>query len=96
MSEHILDTKVYLKIFGLLIGLTVVTVVAAFINLGPLNTPIALLIAVVKATFVLLFFMHLKFSSQLNKLVAVAGLLWLIVLIGFTMSDFLTRPWLPG
>jgi cytochrome c oxidase subunit 4 len=96
MSEHILDTKVYLKIFGLLIGLTVVTVVAAFINLGPLNTPIALLIAVVKATFVLLFFMHLKFSSQLNKVFAVAGLLWLIVLIGFTMSDFLTRPWLPG
>jgi cytochrome c oxidase subunit 4 len=96
MSEHILDTKVYLKIFGLLIGLTAVTVIAAFINLGPLNTPVALLIAIIKATFVLLFFMHLKFSSQLNKVIAVAGLLWLIVLIGFTLSDFLTRAWLPG
>jgi len=96
MSEHILDTKVYVKIFGLLIGLTAVTVIAAFIDLGPFNTPVALLIAIIKAAFVLLFFMHLKFSSHLNKLIAGAGLLWLIILIGFTMSDFLTRAWLPG
>jgi caa(3)-type oxidase subunit IV len=69
MSGHVSPKSVYYSIFGALMVLTVITVAAAFVNLGSLNFPVALAIAIIKATLVVLFFMHVKYSSRLTKLV---------------------------
>ena len=91
MSEHVTSPKVYLLIFLALMVLTAVTVMVAFLDLGPLNDVVALTIAVFKATLVILYFMHVRHSSGFTKLVVVASFLWLIFLIGLTLSDYLTR-----
>jgi cytochrome c oxidase subunit IV len=94
-SHHIMPKKIYFIIFAALLVGTAVTVQAAFVDLGPLNTVVALAIAVVKATLVVLFFMHVKYSSRLTKLVVAGGLVWLVILFGLTMEDYLSRKWIP-
>jgi len=94
MSDHILPTRVYYTIFGVLMLGTYLTVQMAFIDLGRLNTVAALVIAVFKATLVVLFFMHVKYSPRLTWVVAVASVFWLGILLVLTMSDYLTRSWL--
>ena len=94
MAEHVASLKNYLLIFATLMILTGVTIAVAFVDLGVLNTVVALSIAGFKATLVVLYFMHLRYSSSLPKLFWVAGLLWLAILLGFTMSDYLTRQWM--
>ena len=75
---------------------TGLTVWVANFNLpGPLNAIVALTIAVFKATLVVLFFMHVRYRSRLTWVFIAAGLIWLIILIAFTLSDFLTRQWVP-
>jgi len=93
--EHVTSKGIYYAIFATLIVLTLVTIGVARIDLGPLNTIVALTIAVTKAVLVVLFFMHLRYSTRLTKLVVVAGFVWLAILIGLTMSDVLTRGWIP-
>ena len=93
MSGHISPKSVYYTIFGSLMVLTAVTVAVAFINLGALNFPVALGIAILKATLVILFFMHVKYSSKLTKLVCGGAFFFLIVLFGLTMTDYLSRGW---
>ena len=93
MSGHVAPIKLYLGIFGSLMVLTAITIAVSFINLGSLNFPLALAIAIVKATLVILFFMHLKYSSRLTKLVCGSAFFFLIVLFGLTMSDYLSRGW---
>ncbi len=66
MSEHIVSRKIYFMVFGALMTLTILTVAVARINLGPLNDIVALTIAVSKATLVILFFMHVRFSNRLT------------------------------
>lgn len=95
MSEHIVSPKAYFAVFGALVILTIVTVWVANHDFGAFNTPIALLIAGVKASLVVMIFMHAKFSPRIIWLTACSGLLWLIILIGMTMTDFLSRGWLP-
>jgi cytochrome c oxidase subunit 4 len=95
MSAHIVPQKVYFTIFALLIGLTGLTTLVADFNLGRWNTVVALAIAVCKATLVILFFMHVKYSSNLTKIAVVAGFFWLAILLTLTMSDILTRSWIP-
>ena len=73
--------------------LTTITVMVAFINLGQLNFPIALGIAILKATLVILFFMHLKYSSRLTKLICGTAFFFLVILFGLTLSDYLSRGW---
>ena len=73
--------------------LTAVTVAAAFTNLGALNFPVALAIAVTKATVVILFFMHVKYSSKLTKFVVASSLFFLACLFGLTFTDYLSRGW---
>ena len=73
--------------------LTAITVTAAFINLGALNFPVALGIAIVKATLVVLFFMHVKYSSKLVKLVVGVAFFFLGIMLTLTMSDYLSRGW---
>jgi cytochrome c oxidase subunit 4 len=96
--SHVSSKGLYWTIFGTLIVLTVVTVVIARIDLGALNTPMALAIAGFKATLVILFFMGVKYNTPLTKVVAASGFLWLIILFGITMGDYLTRSWIgfPG
>jgi cytochrome c oxidase subunit 4 len=81
-------------VFVALLGLTLLTVGVAFLNLGPLNTIVVLTIAAVKALFVLLFCMHLRYSSGLIWIVWGAGIFWLMLLLTITLSDYLTHNWL--
>ena len=96
MSEHIVQPRIYIVIFlSLMVG-TALTVLAAFYDFpGPLNAVVALTIAVIKATLVVLFFMHVRYSGRLVWLVIVAALLWLAIMFAITFSDYWTRTWLP-
>ena len=96
MSEHIVHPRVYITIFLALMLGTGLTVLAAFHDFpGPLNAVLALTIAVVKATLVVLYFMHVRYSSRLIWLVISAALFWLAILFALTISDYWTRSWLP-
>ena len=94
MSEHIVPTRVYYTIFGILLLCTYLTWQIAYYDLGPLNTVAALGIAVFKAVLVVLFFMHAKYSTRLTKAVVVGSVFWLGILLVLTFSDYLTRSWL--
>lgn len=96
MSQHVVSKKIYFVVFAGLITLTVVTAVVATVDLGPLNIVVALLIAMLKASLVMLFFMHLRWSTRLVHIVAVASLFWLAILISLTLSDYRTRHWTPS
>jgi cytochrome c oxidase subunit 4 len=92
-AGHISPKSTYYMIFGTLMAMTIVTVVVAFVNLGILNFPVALTIAIFKATLVILFFMHAKYSSRLTKLVVGGAFFFLFVLLGLTMTDYMSRGW---
>ncbi len=96
MSAHVVPKKAYIAVFATLIGLTALTTYVATIDLGPLNIVVALLIAICKASLVVLFFMHLRWSSRLMHIVGVAALFWLAILLVLTLSDYRTRHWTPG
>jgi cytochrome c oxidase subunit 4 len=94
MSPHIVPIKIYFAVFTALLVLTATTTAISFLDLGPWNTVVALGIAFVKATLVALFFMHVKYSPPLTRIVIAGGLFWLAILLALTLSDFLTRGWL--
>jgi cytochrome c oxidase subunit IV len=92
MSEPILSSKLYLGIWSALMVLTVITASVAFLDLGPLNTVVALGIATLKALLVVLFFMHVKYTSEkLTKMVIVCALFWLLILLFLSLADYGTR-----
>jgi cytochrome c oxidase subunit 4 len=95
MSGHIVPVKVYAAVFGTLVALTLLTTGVAFINLGRFNTVVALAIAVTKMLLVILFFMHVKYSPGLTRLVILAGFFWLAILVAMSLADVLTRGWSP-
>lgn len=91
MNTHVVPMKIYIGIFlALLVG-TGVTVAAAYVDMGPLNTVVALSIAVVKALLVILYFMHVRYSSKLTWVFVAAGFFWFLILIAFTFADYDTR-----
>lgn len=92
--NHIVPVRVYITIFLCLMAGTAITVWAAFQEFGPLNTVIALTIAVIKATLVVLFFMHVRYSDKLTWVVVGSGFVWLLVLFFLTMSDYYARRWI--
>jgi cytochrome c oxidase subunit 4 len=92
--SHIATVKSYVGIFLILMALTTITILVAYVNLGEFNKVVALGIASVKATLVILYFMHVKYSSHLTKLVVVTGFFFLFVLLGLTMTDYASREWL--
>jgi cytochrome c oxidase subunit 4 len=94
MSEHIVSKKIYVVIFGALMALTVLTVYVATFDLGPFNAIVALSIAVFKAMLVVLYFMHVRYSSRLTWAFVGAGFFWLALLFALTLSDYFSRPWL--
>jgi cytochrome c oxidase subunit 4 len=91
MSEHIDSVKTYALVFAALITLTIATTAVAFVDLGPFSVVVALVIAVCKMLLVALFFMHVRHSSKLTRLVLLGGLMWLGILILMTLTDFSTR-----
>jgi cytochrome c oxidase subunit 4 len=95
-NEHSHPTPgLYLLILvALLIG-TCLTWGIAFIDLGIMNPVVALTIAVIKAVLVILFFMHVRYSSKLTKITVAAGFFWLMIMITMSLSDYLTRTYLP-
>jgi cytochrome c oxidase subunit IV len=96
MSEHIVSVRVYVTIFLVLLVGTALTVMAAFYNFpGQLNTIVALTIATAKATFVVLYFMHVRYSARLIWVIMASALFWLALLFALTFSDYLTRGWIP-
>jgi cytochrome c oxidase subunit 4 len=94
-AEHTTPRWTYYLVFAALIALTGLTTGVAFVDLGRFNAIVSLTIAVIKTLLVALYFMHLKYSGVLTKVVVGGGLFWLLILIGLTMQDYLTRGWLP-
>src|SRR5215218_6605256 len=91
MSGHISPKSTYYAIFAALMVLTAVTDGVAFVNLGSFNFPVALAIALTKATLVVLFFMHVKYSSRLTQLFVGMAFFFLSIMFALTMSDYLSR-----
>lgn len=91
MSERVVSRRVYYWVFAVLTVLLVLTVAVALVDLGPLNPAVAMAIAAAKAALIVLFFMHVWYGSQLTRVFAIAGFLWLAILLGLMMSDYLTR-----
>jgi len=95
VSEHIVPLRIYVSIFAALLVGTALTVWAGLHDFpGQLNVIIALTIAVVKATLVVLYFMHVRYSSRLIWVVFTSALFWLAILFALTFSDYWTRSWL--
>jgi len=90
-TEHTVSPGTYLAIILTLLALTGITVFAAFVDLGRFNIVVALLIATVKATLVVLIFMHAKYAPERTKLVIIAGVFWLALLLFMTLSDYASR-----
>ena len=90
---HITPLSTYLLVFFALTIGTILTVIAAYADLGWLNTPIALLIAGIKAVLVILYFMHVKYSTRLTWVVVIASFFWLALLFVLTLTDYLSRPY---
>jgi cytochrome c oxidase subunit IV len=96
MSQQIVPLKTYVTVFVSLIGLTLLTTGVAFMDLGAFNTVVALVIAFCKMLLVIFFFMHVRHSGGLVRIVLLAGFFWLALLIGLTTADYRTRNWTPA
>ena len=92
-GHHIVPMRVYLSVIACLFIFTAITVAVAYLELGALNTPVALAIAIFKASLVVLFFMHVRYNTPLMWVFAGAGFFWLLILFALTMQDFMTRSW---
>jgi cytochrome c oxidase subunit 4 len=93
MSEHIVPRSTYFLVFGALIVLTAVTVAAANFDFGVMNDVVAMTIAVTKMMLVLLFFMHVRYSSRLIWVIVASMFFWLIILLALTLTDYSSRDW---
>jgi cytochrome c oxidase subunit 4 len=92
-TDHVVPTRTYYIIFAVLMVCTYLTWQVAYFDLGALNTVAALTIAVFKATLVVLFFMHAKYSPRLTWVVVIGSVFWLGILLSLTLTDYVTRPW---
>ena len=95
MKEEVVQPKVYVGTCFALLALLALTWAIAYVDLGPFNLIVALALAITKAIVIALFFMHIKGSSRLLHLAAVAGVIWLLFLISLTLADYFTRGWVP-
>lgn len=96
MSAHVAPKSVYYLVFLALIVGTGLTVLAAFFDMGVMNNVVMLSIASIKATLVILFFMHVRWGTRLTWVVVASGFFWLLILFGLTMSDYVSRGWVEG
>jgi cytochrome c oxidase subunit 4 len=96
MSGHVAPPRMYYGVFLALMVGTALTVVVAFFDLGVFNNIVMLTIACIKALLVVLFFMHVRWSTRLTWVVASSGFFWLLILFGITMADYMSRGWMAG
>jgi cytochrome c oxidase subunit IV len=96
MSAHITPKKTYFGVFAALMVFTAITVGVATMDLGQLNTVVALAVAGCKAMIVIWFFMEVRHARPLTKLTVAAGILWLVILLVILLTDYISRDWLPG
>jgi cytochrome c oxidase subunit 4 len=94
-DHHAVSRSAYFAVFAALMILTVITVYAAFIDMGQLNTIVAMTIACAKALLVVLYFMHARHAGKLIWVMLGSGILWLAILLVLTMMDYASRGWLP-
>ena len=94
MEHHVIPVRTYLIIFAALFVLLILTVGAYYIDVGPFNVLIAMTIAIIKALLIILYFMHVRFSNRLTWVFAGAAFFWLGILLGLTLTDYLSRAWL--
>jgi cytochrome c oxidase subunit 4 len=94
--HHVAPKLLYYAVFGALVVGTVLTVVAAKIDMGPFNNVVMLTIAIAKATLVILYFMHVRWGSRLTWVIVASSFFWLLILFTFTMMDYMSRGWIPG
>ena len=92
-ESHVVPISLYIGIWATLIFCTGLTVFAASVDLGVFNIVVALLIATIKGTLVVLFFMHLRYSTKLTMVTVVAALFWLFIMFSLTLTDYMTRHW---
>jgi cytochrome c oxidase subunit 4 len=95
MEQHV-SVRTYWIVFAVLMALLVLTVGITRVNLGPFNVVAGLTIAVIKAVLIILYFMHVRYSQRLIWLFAAAAFFWVGIMIGFTITDYITRPILPS
>ena len=97
-AHVVTPVRTYVVIFVSLLVLTALTYVVATQDFGWMNTPIALAVALLKASLVVIYFMGVRYNTPLTKVVVVAGFFWLFILFGLTLNDYLTRDWagVPG
>jgi cytochrome c oxidase subunit 4 len=94
--DHVVPLTIYFGVFATLLVLTGVTTAVAFVDLGRMNVFVALTIAVVKASLVLLYFMHLRYTARLTPLMVAIAFFWLAIMIVLTMADIVSRGWFSG
>ena len=95
-AGHVAPKSLYYLIFLALVVGTGLTVLVAFYDLGFMNNVVMLSIAVAKALLVMLFFMHVRWSSRLTWVVAASGFFWLLIMFSITMADYMSRGWMYG
>jgi cytochrome c oxidase subunit 4 len=95
MQQHTMSLRTNLVVYASLLLLLVLTIGGAHLDLGRFNFPLAIAIAVAKAGLIFLYFMHARYGSRLMQMFATAGLLWLGILFALTLTDFLSRGWIP-
>jgi cytochrome c oxidase subunit 4 len=95
-GHHIAPKRLYYAVFLALIVGTALTVFVAMFDLGVFNNLVMLTVACTKALLVVLFFMHVRWGSRLTWVVAGSGFVWLLIMFGLTMSDYLSRGWVAG
>jgi cytochrome c oxidase subunit 4 len=93
MSEHVVSWKVYVSVFLALCVLTVITVQVAGHDFGPFNLIVALGVAITKASLVVLYFMHARYSPKLTGVVIASSIAFFVILLFLTLTDYLSRPW---
>lgn len=96
MSSHVISRRTYLIVFAALMVLLGMTFVVEELQLGPWGFAVSLAIAVAKAVLIGIYFMHLRFSSALSRIVAIGGLLWLGIMLVFMLGDYSHRPVIGG
>ena len=92
--EHTMSPRMYYTIYAALLGLLALTVLVAYLHLGPWSIVLALTIATVKAVLVVLYFMHVRFSNRLTRIFVAGGFVWLLIMLVLTMSDYISRGWI--
>jgi cytochrome c oxidase subunit 4 len=96
MSEPIASVKTFTGVWIALLILTCITVGVAYLNLGAFSIVVALVIATIKSLLVALFFMEVRYSHAITKIVIIAGILWLLIMLLLSLTDFASRSWSLG